>query len=129
MRAADDTERGRRDFRALLVSELTSRGLSQAVLGQAVGVSGSAVGGWVRGPDVPRREHAQALDSYFGFTDRRISRLLGYAEIPKVDHERLDTLEREVAALRADISAMKQALEDQLAQEPVSRPSGRQPRR
>ena len=96
-------ERQRRKFGESLRSVRDDLGLSQAAVGDRVGVTGSAVGQWETGKIEPARDTVFALERALDLDAGRLSRDLGY--LPPDPLDRPDV----VAAIEADPRLSDQA--------------------
>jgi transcriptional regulator with XRE-family HTH domain len=96
-------ERQRRKFGETLRSVRDDSGLSQAAVGELVGVTGSAVGQWETGKIEPGRDTVFSLERALDLDAGRLSRDLGY--LPPDPLDRPDV----VAAIEADPRLSDQA--------------------
>lgn len=70
-----------RSFGASLKEERERAGISQRVLGDAIGVTGGAVSQWESDDIVPSPETVFALERALGVPGGRLSRALGYLPV------------------------------------------------
>ena len=75
-----------RKFGDALRSARDDAGLSQAAVGELVGVTGSAVGQWEAGKIEPSRDAVFALEQELGLDAGQLSRHLGYLPPDPLDH-------------------------------------------